>query len=380
MNNYTFKILSLTIAAATIVSAETSIINDEVQSCTSNKQTTQLLEPTSYFPQKTRQIVEAANNISTKAVSIDEYPTIDISPWLNSSYTDSERRNVVLQVLEQATGAGSFNIVGHEVPINLLNRLESSAAQFFRGETIATKNGYIIQTPGSQTGYIPFANEALSIIHQTDHALELSDLRELYSVIYPPSYHTNIVAPDYFQIAMNEYMDILQSVENALESIMSQALTISKGVEVDLHEDYPLSTGLLKVSHYTKQSSEYDGANKLLAHSDWSSMTILYAQQDGLEEIRDGRWVNVPMNKGELHVSIGELYTVWSNELFTNNIHRVSSQAVDDRLSFAYFFGQGQKEGSRYMKPIVAATEVPKFPIWSTLTQMATYSEALKPL
>ena len=109
-------------------------------------------------------------------------------------------------------------------------------------------------------------------------------------------------------------------------------------------------------------------------------MTILYAQQDGLEEIRDGRWIKVPMNKGELHVSIGELYTVWSNELFTNNVHRVSSQAVDDRLSFAYFFGQGQKEGSKYMEPILAANEQPKFPIWSTLTQMATYSEALKPL
>ena len=374
MNNSAFILFSL---AAAMVSAD----NDDTQSCTSNKQTTELLEPTTYFPLKTRQIVDAANEISLKAVPIEDYPTIDIGPWLNSSSTDSERRNVVLQVLEQATGAGSFNIVGHQIPIDVLNRLESSSEQFFRGETITTKNEYIIQTPGSQTGYIPFANEALSIIHKTDHALELSDLRELYSVIYPPSYHTNIIAPDYFQTVMNDYMEHLQSVEYALESIMSEALNIAKGVvDVDLHEDSPLSTGLLKVSHYTKQSSAYDEANKLLAHSDWSSMTILYAQQDGLEEIRDGRWIKVPMNKGELHVSIGELYTVWSNELFTNNVHRVSSQAVDDRLSFAYFFGQGQKEGSKYMEPIVAANEEPKFPKWSTLTQMATYSEALKPL
>lgn len=375
MNNSAFVLLSL--AAAIFAD------NDDMQSCTSNKQTTELLEPTTYFPLQTRQIVEAANEISLKAVPMptEDYPTIDIGPWLNSSSTDSERRNVVLQVLEQSIAAGSFNIVGHQIPIDVLNRLESSSEQFFRGETITLKNEYIIQTPGSQTGYIPFANEALSIIHKTDHALELSDLRELYSVIYPPSYHTNIIAPDYFQTAMDDYMEHLQSVEYALESIMSEALSIAKGVDdVDLHEDSPLSTGLLKVSHYTKQSSAYLEANKLLAHSDWSSMTILYAQQDGLEEIRDGRWIKVPMNKGELHVSIGELYTVWSNDLFTNNVHRVSSQAVDDRLSFAYFFGQGQKEGSKYMEPILAANEQPKFPIWSTLTQMATYSEALKPL
>ena len=46
-------------------------------------------------------------------------------------------------------------------------------------------------------------------------------------------------------------MEHLQSVEYALESIMSEALSIAKGVvDVDLHEDSPLSTGLLKVSHY----------------------------------------------------------------------------------------------------------------------------------
>lgn len=157
MNNSAFILLSL---AAAMVSAD----NDDIQSCTSNKQATELLKPTTYFPLKTRQIVEAANEISPRAVTIDDYPTIDIGPWLNSSSTDSERRNVVLQVLEQATGAGSFNIVGHQIPIDVLNRLESSSEQFFRGETITTKNEYIIQTPGSQTGYIPFANEALSII------------------------------------------------------------------------------------------------------------------------------------------------------------------------------------------------------------------------
>ena len=170
MNNYSsaaFILLSL----AAMVSA---VNNDDIQSCTSNKQTTQLLEPTTYFPLKTRQIVDAANEISLKAVSIEDYPTIDIGPWLNSSSTDSERRNVVLQVLGQATGAGSFNIVGHKIPIDVLNRLESSSEQFFRGETITTKNEYIIQTPGSQTGYIPFANEALSIIHQIDHALSVA--------------------------------------------------------------------------------------------------------------------------------------------------------------------------------------------------------------
>lgn len=365
MNKYT---LTLLLSLATV--AESS---DKTQ-CTNN-QTSQLLEPTTYFPVKTRQIVEAANALSPQAVPTNaKYPTINIAPWLKSSSTDAERREIVLQVLDQARGAGSFNIIGHGVPTDVLDRLQSTSEQFF-GESITTKQEYTIKTAGSQTGYIPFAFEALSVIHQTDDIHELSDLRELYSVIYRGD---NILAPDYYQNTMDEYIEHLQKVEYALESIMSDALSSAKGVPADLHDREV--TGLLKVSHYPAMTPEYENANKLLAHSDWSSMTILYAQQDGLEEIRDGRWVKVPMRKGELHVSIGELYTVWSNELFTNNIHRVSNQAADDRLSFAYFFGQGLKEGSKYMEPVVAVSEEPKFPIWSTLTQMKIYSEALKPL
>lgn len=378
---YTFTLFSLASATVAITEEDTS---SSYYAPRSNQ--TKLLEPTSYFQEKTRRIVDKANLISPDAVPVTNYPTIDISPWLDDSsayYTDTERRAVVLQILEQATGSGSFNIIGHNISIDTLDRLQSSTERFFLRESITTKQKYALKTEAIQSGYISFGNEALSKIHETNNTYEQVDLREIYATIYPPSYSENILAPDYFQSVMSQYMEHLQPVEYALESILSEALQLKKGMsdDINLHTQSTQSTGMMKASHYPAMPVEYDdaNANRLLAHSDWSSLTIIYSQEEGLEEIRDGRWVKVPMGKDELHVSIGELFTVWSNELFTNNVHRVSNRAANDRLSFAYFSGQGQKDGSKYMEPVVSADgrEEPKFPIWSTITQMESYIKAL---
>lgn len=105
-------------------------------------------------------------------------------------------------------------------------------------------------------------------------------------------------------------------------------------------------------------------------------MTVLYGKDKGLEEIRDGKWVEVPIKQGQLHVTIGEVYAMWSNGLFVNNIHRVSKVAKDDRVSFAYFFSQGKHSG-KGIDPVCASDEVARFPRVSTASHLEEYIQAL---
>lgn len=342
------------------------------------------LEPHKYFPDIIKQKVKIANSISTRALPADstKYPVIDIHPWIDPSNSSEELKlQVVHQVLEQATSNGSFNIVGHDISSDILDRLENSTKEFFSKEH---EEKMVYSSGNNKFGYVSNQQESVAAIHKTNNIHEQKDLREIYSLVYPPEMEDNMKGPDNFQEALDTYITKLQTVELALTKIFTAALSLAKGVELSdsylvESEGESISTGLLRASRYPSMPEDYNDANRLVAHSDWSSLTILYSRDRGLEEIRDGRWVEVPTTgQDELHVTIGEIFTMWSNGLFVNNIHRVSSQAEKDRLSFAYFLSQGQKcvecEG---IEPVCSKDEVAKFPRVSTYSHINNYISAV---
>ena len=139
-----------------------------------------------------------------------------------------------------------------------------------------------------------------------------------------------------------------------MKQIITAALSSAKGVTLsanhlkDVEQD---ATGLLRASRYP-YTPGFEDATKLLPHSDFGTITILASAEEGLlEEIRVGRWYKVPMSSNELHVSVGEVYVMWSNGLFKNNIHRVSKEAKKDRISFPYFTSQGKRTSNPCIAP-----------------------------
>ena len=219
---------------------------------------TVISEPHQYFPEKIRRQVREADSVSPKAEAmLDPYPTIDIQSWIDpAASTEEDRQGVVRQVLEQAISTGSFNIIGHDINDELLDRLEASAGDFF--------------------------------------CQSLNDERDSGDVANQPQ-----------QDVLDEYAERLRPIEMALNEIFSTALSS------------------LRAHRYIAMPREYEDADKLAVRGEFDTLKIIYGKDKGLEEIRDGRWVEVPMNRGELHVAVGEAYTLWSNELLTNNIHRL---------------------------------------------------------
>eukprot|EP00984_Skeletonema_dohrnii_P009778 scaffold3761_cov134-Skeletonema_dohrnii-CCMP3373.AAC.2 len=301
------------------------------------KSATMISEPHKYFPRQIKHIVDVVDAISPDAISPDaidnqSYPVIDISPWLNPSMSsDKEREDVVVvnQVLEEATAGGSFNIIGHGIDDALFDRLYTAARSFF-SMSLEQKMGY--SSGESLAGYVANRNESVAAIHKSGSPQEQKDLRETFSMSYPPNNDGNVRGPHEFHNAISEYIEQLQSVEKAIKQIFTAAL--KEG-----------ATGLLRASRYPSTPG-FEDATKLLPHSDLGTITIIASSEEGLEEIRDGRWYKVPMRKGELHVSVGEVNTMWSNGLFKNNIHRVSKEAKKDRISFPYFTSQGKRSSN----------------------------------
>lgn len=342
-------------------------------------------DPHNYFSQKIHNTVDNADSISPDAVSYAaSYPIIDIGPWINTaSSTDEERLEVVQNVLLQAISAGSFNMIGHNVSVDLLDRLESSTEKFF-SQSIDAKSQFS-SAGNAFAGYTPNQQEKYgSMIYKTLNPYEREgDLREIYGVVYPPDFPDNVQGPEYFQSVLNEYVEQLQPVELALLKIFSAALSLAKGVDLPLtylYEADDRAPGCLRAHRYPAMPKEYNEATRFLPHSDFGSLTILYGTEKGLEEIRSGKWVEVPIDKGELHVTVGQVLNMWSNGLFADNIHRVSKGAAKDRVSFAYFLAQCPQSapGGEGIAPVLdAQTEQAKFPRTSTPIHIGKYVAAM---
>jgi isopenicillin N synthase-like dioxygenase len=328
--------------------------------------------------------VDARMNGEVAPVPAD-YPCIDISAWMNDDGDDSPiskeaRARVVSQVTKQAIETGSFNIIGHGIDLEFFDHLEAQSRKFSE-MPVEEKEKLCIK--GSHHGYNPLQSESVSTVlgREGCKETEKQDLREMYSAIYP--LEGNMCdGPHFYREIVDEYMCHMDRVDQVLLKILSVGLAETKGIalpETFLIQAKGASKGLLRCSHYVKMTQEYDDAKRLAPHSDWGPLTILYTEAMGLVENRYEEWVQVPARKGQLHVFIGETLAAWTNLLFKNNVHYVGPQ-TSDRLSYAYFCGQGFDRGSDTdndgIEPVCAPGETPKFGKISSGSHVLEYSKA----
>jgi isopenicillin N synthase-like dioxygenase len=298
------------------------------------------------------------------------YPTVDVSSWIDAtSHPDApitpEQDGAAEFVARQVATAGSFNITGHGVPQHLLDRLDAASRAFFTGLPTEAKERFY--NPESKRGYARLKAESVASVYgYKAKETEMFDLRESYSVLYPPELPMNAKGPEAFQRAVNEYLAHMDRLDTALHLLFTAALVkMKRGVAIPpnlLETAKGGAKGLFRATYYPSLGDEYRDAVKLGAHSDWGTATIVNARDRGLEEIRDGRWVKVPVRPGELHVIVGEMMAAWTNLAFVNNVHRVSD-FDGDRASYVYFCG-GQKEtagNQRGIAPVCGPEEAPRF-------------------
>ncbi|KAM3228272.1 hypothetical protein ACQJBY_059756 [Aegilops geniculata] len=93
-----------------------------------------------------------------------------------------------------------------------------------------------------------------------------------------------------------------------------------------------------------------DLVNGLKPHTDNSVITLLLMDKDvgGLQVLKDGHWVDVPVLGNDLLVVVGEGMEIVSNAIFKAPWHRVVTSANKERLSLAMFY---QPEPERIIGP-----------------------------
>lgn len=304
--------------------------------------------------------MEAANAADTRLVEeAPSYPCIDLTAWLDTQAPAEARQQVVDEVVQAAVNRGAFNIRGHGVPVELLDSLSACSRAFFLLPD--EDKDAVRMVCGRPSGYSAVGRESTSKMYNGGKGVHAPDYRESYSMAFPTDRRPNIITtqpPDLVGL-MEEYGTHMGRLDGSLQQLLVAALQQASGMPIDpgylgrLLDSSDNNGGLLRLSRYQSQRTEV----QLKGHCDWSTLTILYAPEPGLEELYDGRWTALPpATAHELHINLGDMMQIWSNGRFKSNIHRVrcgaaaprssssavtSRCAIADRHSIAYFCAQG---------------------------------------
>ncbi|WP_086933021.1 isopenicillin N synthase family dioxygenase [Agarilytica rhodophyticola] len=243
-------------------------------------------------------------------------------------YTASNAAELFVTSLRE-TGFGVLE--NHPIEQSLLESIYTNWQTFFNGEE---KFDYVFDKEKFD-GYFPMD------VSETAKGSKHRDIKEFYHV------YLNGRVPQQLREEIFEYY-------NKTSAFAAKLLSwIEEFSPKDVAQNYsqPLSEmirdtdkTLLRVLHYPPVTgTEEVGAVRAAAHEDINLITILpAANQPGLQvKTKEGEWMDVPCNFGNLIINIGDMLQEASSGYFPSTSHRVINPAgansKESRISLPLF-------------------------------------------
>jgi isopenicillin N synthase-like dioxygenase len=274
-----------------------------------------------------------------RAAKREEVPVLDLSVFdqpLGVEALASELRQACL-------GLGFFYVANHGVDQSLTDTVFAASKRYFalpQDEKqkdlmdVRFKRGYMPHGLSHSPGYDPDLKESYE--WALDLPLDDPDVekgRLLHGPNRWPADHP------WLQAAADPYFDATMALGRRMLEIFA--------VSLDLNRDYftqfcakPMMH--MRLFHYWPQpeTSDSDLLFGVRPHSDLGMLTILNQDPIGGLELqkRDGEWVGAPYIPGTLIVNIGDLFKVWTNDVYISTPHRVINRTGRERYSVPTFF------------------------------------------
>ncbi|WP_199609442.1 isopenicillin N synthase family oxygenase [Flocculibacter collagenilyticus] len=243
-------------------------------------------------------------------------------------YTASDAPEKFVQSLHE-TGFGVLK--NHPIEQELVESIYKDWYAFFSSDK---KHDFKFNVD-TQDGY--FAEE----VSETAKGHDIKDIKEYYH------YYPWGKVPEELEAQLKEYYakasalaaELLTWVEKHSPDNVSKLYTEQLA---NMIKDTPNT--LLRVLHYPPlKGDEEEGALRAAAHGDINLLTILpAANEPGLQVVdKDGNWLDVPCNFGNLIINIGDMLQEASGGYFPSTIHRVvnptGEEAKKSRISLPLF-------------------------------------------
>ncbi|KAL4933934.1 isopenicillin N synthase family dioxygenase [Aspergillus undulatus] len=277
-----------------------------------------------------------------------ELPVVDFSSWYGFDNEASQKR-VARELVDACQRVGFVRIINHSLPESTLEEtFEWSKRLFALPEEEKMKAPH----PGGwavHRGYSwPGLEKVTQIMGADDDGelkgklREVPDVKEVYDIgsenntSQPNQWLPETTLPGFRAFMTKFYNDSHRVGQDVL-----CALAIGLNLEDPgyLARRHSGNANQLRLLHYLPvpaEDLEKGLVSRCAAHTDWSSITMLFQDDCGGLEVEDisqpGTFVPAPPVKGSIIMNVGDLLQRWSNDRLRSTNHRVSLPQLSDRI------------------------------------------------
>lgn len=244
---------------------------------------------------------------------------------------DYTAENAAEQFVESLRNTGFGVLKNHPISQDLVESIYKNWQEFFNS---SEKHDFLFSKE-TQDGYFP------PEVSEVAKGFTVKDIKEYFHV-YP-----NGRVPAQLEAEIREYYRLANEFASTLLSWVQEyaPADVKAKFSIDLKDMISNSDQtLLRILHYPPMTGDEEpGAIRAAAHGDINLLTVLpAANEPGLQvQDKDGGWLDVPCDFGNLIINIGDMLQEASGGYFPSTIHRVinpTGKASDkSRISLPLF-------------------------------------------
>lgn len=274
-----------------------------------------------------------------RAATADEMPILDLTPLNEGKPIDA-----LAKALRRACETtGFFYVKNHGVPQKVVDDVFAATRRYFDlplEERIKLKiddrfrRGFMPEGINQHPGYAPDIKESY------EFALDLA-LDDPAVVAGLPLHGPNRWPPEHpwLRAACEAYFNETLALGKRLLRVFAASLGMPQDFFLQFTKKPMVQSRLF---HY--RPAPPDAVDKkafgVAPHTDYGMITLLTQDPIGGLELRkrDGEWVRAPWVDGTFVINLGDMFKVWTNDIYVSNHHRVVNRLGKERYSIPTFF------------------------------------------
>ena len=233
------------------------------------------------------------------------------------------------EVRDACVNIGFFYLAGHGIPPAQMNALLDQGRRFFERPAEEKMSTHQSKT-GGKHGYVTTGG-----VNATTDAG--ADLRERFRVTRDDS--ADLPWPGAvpgFEKTMKDYMAAMVRLSQDMARVFALSLGLPERHFDDMFRELD---GILYLNYYPPLDASETNRWSFSPHSDYGAFTLLVQDSLGGLQARNaaGDWIDIPPIDGTFVVNLGDLFAMWTNDVYVSTLHRAFNASGQARISVPFF-------------------------------------------